>query len=93
MNVTSALTAFWAMQSVLSGGMLGLFLLGAFSRRCRPTRALIAAICGFAVLIWVTFGQKILPLPQLLHINLAIVLGTLTLVLIGAGCPWKRGNG
>lgn len=92
MNVTSALTAFWAMQSVLSGGMLGLFLLGAFSRRCQPTRAAIAAVCGFAVLIWVTFGQKILPLPQLLHINLAIVLGTLTLVLIGAGCPWKRGN-
>ena len=83
MNVQSALTAFWAMQSVLSGGMLGLFLLGAFSKHTRATHALIATLCGFITLAWVTFGQQVLPLPWLFHVNLAIVFGTLSIVVIG----------
>ena len=39
MNVSSALTVWWGMQSVLSGGMLGLFLLGAYSKRTTSTQA------------------------------------------------------
>lgn len=83
MNVQSALTVFWAMQSVLSGGMLGLFLLGAFAKRTRATHALIATFLGFVALAWVTFGQRLLPLPWLFHVNLAIVFGTLSIVVIG----------
>lgn len=84
MNVTSALTAFWAMQSVLSGGMLGLFVLGAFSRRTGSVQAVVATACGFLTLMWVAFGQRILPLPMLFHVNLAIVFGTLTTVVVGS---------
>ena len=35
------------------------------------------------MVIYITFGQKILPLPGLIHLNLAIALGTLTLFLVG----------
>ena len=83
MNVKSALTAWWGMQSVLSGGMLGLFLLGAYSRRTTSTQAVIATILGVLAVIYITFGQKILPLPGFIHLNLSIVLGTLTLFFTG----------
>ena len=83
MNVKSALTAWWGMQSVLSGGMLGLFLLGAYSRRTTSTQAVIATLLGVLAVIYITFGQKILPLPGFIHLNLSIVLGTLTLFFTG----------
>lgn len=83
MNVTSVLTTWWGLQSVLSGGMLGLFLLGAFARRTRPVQAAIATSVGLLAVAWVVFGEKVFGLPQILHVNLAIVVGTLTLVLTG----------
>ncbi len=83
MNVTSVLTTWWGLQSVLSGGMLGLFLLGAFARRTRPVQAAIATSVGLWAVAWVVFGEKVFGLPQILHVNLAIVVGTLTLVLTG----------
>ena len=83
MNVKSALTAWWGMQSVLSGGMLGLFLLGAYSRRTTSTQAIIATVLGLLVVVYITFGQKILPLPGWIHLNLSIALGTLTLFFVG----------
>ena len=84
MNVTSALTAFWALQSVLSGGMLGLFLLALLARRSRGVHAAIATALGLLAVAWVTFGQGWTDLPFRLHVNLAIVLGTVTLVAAGA---------
>jgi SSS family solute:Na+ symporter len=77
------LSAWWTLQGVLSGGMLGLFLIGAFARRTRAWHALVATVCGFAVLVWIVFGQKILPLPCALHANLSIVFATLTIVTVG----------
>ena len=84
MNVTSALTAFWAIQSVLSGGMLGLFLLALLARRARGTHAAVATALALAVIVWVTFGQGWTGFPFRLHVNLAIVLGTVALVATGA---------
>lgn len=84
MNVKSALTAFWALQSVLSGGMLGLFLLALLSRRSRGVHAAIATAFGLLAVAWVTFGQDLTGLSFRLHVNLAIVLGTVTLVAVGA---------
>lgn len=84
MNVTSVLTTWWAVQSVLSGGMLGLFLLGAFSRRTRRAQAAVATVLGIVVVLWIVFGQTLTFGRQLIHVNLAIVLGTFTLVLFGA---------
>ena len=79
----TVLGLWYVMQGVLSGGMLGLFLIGAFSKRTRPWHALVATACGFLVLAWVTFGQRILPLPWPLHVNLSIVFATLAIVTVG----------
>ncbi len=84
MNVTSVLTTWWALQSVLSGGMLGLFLIGAFSRRTRSAQAAVATAVGVLAVAWVVFGARLLDLPQVLHVNLAMVVGTAALVLVGA---------
>ena len=83
MNVTSVLTTWWAVQSVLSGGMLGLFLLGAFARRTRKTQAAVATGLGVLVVLWIVFGQALTFGHAVVHCNLAMVLGTMTLVLGG----------
>ena len=80
---TTVLGMWYVMQGVLSGGMLGLFLIGAFAKRTRPWHALVATACGFLVLAWITFGQRILPLPWPLHVNLSIVFATLAIVTVG----------
>lgn len=84
MNVKSALTAFWALQSVLSGGMLGLFLLALLVRRATGQQALVATAVCLLTILWVTFGQSWTGFSFRLHVNLAIVLGTVALVAVGA---------
>ena len=79
----TVLGIWYAMQGVLSGGLLGLFLIGAFAKRTGPTHALVATICGFLALAWVVFGQKMLPLPWPIHVNMSLVFGTLAIVMIG----------
>lgn len=81
----TVLGMWYTLQGVLSGGMLGLFLIGAFSKQTRKVHAIVATVCGFLALVWVTFGQKLLPLPWPLHVNLSIVFATLVLVLVGFG--------
>ena len=87
MNVTSVLTTWWAVQSVFSGGMLGLFLLGAFGRHTGKAHAMVATILGILVVLWIVFGQKLTFGHQVVHMNLAMVLGTLALVFAGAILP------
>ena len=65
------------LQSVLSGGMLGLFLLGWASRRVSPAHAGVATLLGMATVAWVVFFQKSF------HPNLSIVFGTSVLLLSG----------
>lgn len=83
MNVKSALTAWWGMQSVLSGGMLGLFLLGAYSKRTTSAQAAIATVVGLLTVVYITFGQHLFHVSHFIHVNLSIALGTLTLFLTG----------
>lgn len=80
---TSILSSWWTILSVFSGGMLGLFLIGAFARSVRSSHALVAVIVGFLLTLWMTLGQKTLPLPTAFHPNLSIVFATLSIVLIG----------
>ena len=47
------LTTWWAVQSVLSGGMLGLFLLGAFARQTRRKRVILATVLGLVAVLWI----------------------------------------
>jgi SSS family solute:Na+ symporter len=87
MNVSSVLTTWWAAQSVLSGGMLGLFLLGAFARRTRAVHAAVATALGVLTVFWIVFGAKLTGASQMLHVNLSIVAGTLVLVFSGVFFP------
>ena len=92
---TTVLSMWYVLQGVLSGGMLGLFLIGAFSKHTRPWQAVVATLCGFTLLVWVSCGQKLLPLPWPLHTNLSIVFATVTIVtvgfLLGSLCRRKPG--
>ena len=82
-NVDSILDAWWKLSSIFSGGMLGLFLLGYMAKRVKNIHALLGVICGFAVIAWIS-AWKWLGLPDPgLHEYLAIVLGTMTIFLVG----------
>ena len=79
----TVLGMWYVLQGVLSDGMLGLFLIGAFAKRTGSVHALVATVCGFLALLWVVFGQRILPLPWPIHINMSLVFGTLAVVVVG----------
>lgn len=76
-GVESALSTWWMLQSVLSGGMLGLFLLGWALRRVSSVQAGVATLLGMAAVAWVVFFQRSF------HPNLAIVFGTAVLFASG----------
>lgn len=57
MGVSSSLDAWWAISSVCSGGMLGLFLLGILSHA--PNSAAAAAtVLGVLVIVWMTVSSR-----------------------------------
>ena len=76
LGVDSALDAWWALSSIFSGGMLGLFLLGYISRKVRSVDAAIGVACGVVLVCWIV-------VTPLVHANLAIVFGTLLIFLVG----------
>ncbi|MDQ1355166.1 MAG: solute:Na+ symporter, family, partial [Acidobacteriota bacterium] len=51
-GVSSALDAWWKLAGIFSGGMLGLFLLGYFSRKAGNMAAAVGAALGILVIIW-----------------------------------------
>ena len=76
MSVQSALDAWWALASIFSGGMLGLFLLGYISRKARNFDAELGVVCGVILVCWIVISPFV-------HANLAIVFGTLLIFLVG----------
>ena len=97
-SVQSALDAWWQLSGIFSGGMLGLFLLGYFSRRARNIPAAVGAVIGILVIVWMTFSPgwtgslEVLRSP--FHSFLIPVIGTLLIFLIGLGLSrFKQKNG
>lgn len=76
MSVQSTLDAWWALASIFSGGMLGLFLLGYISRKARNFDAVLGVVCGVILVCWIVISPFV-------HANLAIVFGTLLIFLVG----------
>lgn len=74
----SILKTWWVMQSLLSGGMLGLFIIGVFARKSRSWHAAIAVACGTTALCWTTFfgGRFVSKI-------MALVFATITIVVLG----------
>lgn len=83
MNAKSAMDAWLAMQSIFSGGMLGLFLLGACVPKVRNAEAALACALGISVIAEIVLLRRVWPLPAILHVNLSIVFGTLVIFLTG----------
>jgi SSS family solute:Na+ symporter len=85
-NVKSALDTWWKLTSIFSGGMLGLFLLGAFSRYSRSPGAAAGVILGIAVIAWMSLSS-LADDPgrygNIFHSYLTIVFGTLAIFLTG----------
>ncbi len=88
-RVKSALDAWWALSSIFSGGMLGLFLLGYFSDKVRSIDAAIGVIVGALAICWVSLSPTYftndawISFKSPLHTNLAIVVGTTAIFLTG----------
>jgi SSS family solute:Na+ symporter len=86
-GVKSVLDVWWLLSGIFAGGMLGLFLLGIISRSTRNAEAFTATVIGVLVIIWLTFSGQLPagysyfrnPLNQ----NMTIVVGTLTIFLMG----------
>jgi len=92
-GVSNTLEGWWALSSIFSGGILGLFLLGLLSKAKNP-QAIFAVFLGVLVISWMSLSTILIRngLPQTLsnplHTNMAIVIGTLTIFLVGFGLTW-----
>lgn len=87
-RVESALQVWWNLAGIFSGGMLGLFLLGYFSRRVENVHAIIGVVVGLMVIIWMSISPQIFtgalePYQNPLHDYMTIVVGTLIIFLVG----------
>jgi SSS family solute:Na+ symporter len=86
-GVKSILDLWWQLAGIFAGGMLGLFLLGMISRSAGNAVAKLATAIGILVIVWMTFSA-LLPdqyagLRNPFHMNMVIVVGTLTIFLSG----------
>ena len=85
-NVKSALDAWWQLASIFSGGMLGIFLLAAFSRVAKSANALAGTIAGILVILWMSLSPLIWgddTMASRFHSYLTIVFATVTIFFIG----------
>lgn len=84
--VDNALDAWWALSSICSGGVLGLFLLAYLCPQSGKPQAVISVIIGVAALILITLQSDLVPgmdIPRFVHVNLGIVISTLLIFFIG----------
>jgi len=90
----SILDMWWELSGIFAAGMLGLFLLGLISRKAKNQQAVIATVIGVLVICWLTlsplldnsFGGFKNPMNK----NLTIVIGTLTIFLVGTFLSGKK---
>ncbi|MCB2408877.1 sodium:solute symporter [Hymenobacter lucidus] len=86
-GVKSVLDVWWELSGIFAAGMLGLFLLGVISRQTGNHEALTATIIGVLVILWMTFSGKLpdelATFRNPLHKSMIIVVGTLTIFLVG----------
>ena len=75
-TTNSALDTWWTLSGIFGGAMVGLFLLGIFTRTATQAAAIATAV-GIAVITAVTFS------PDTVHKLLAPVVGTLAILGVG----------
>ena len=83
-NAKSVLDIWWKYASILSGGMLGLFLLGVFTKTDNRS-GVIGLFSGIIMIIFLTIYPVINQTEEgLAHPYLTIVFGTITIFLTGS---------
>ena len=92
-SIKGALDAWWSLAGIFSGGMLGLFLLGVLSRRAQSFEAATAVVIGVLVITWASLS----PAQEAwwanpLHSFMTIIIGTLTIFLVGVVLSRGRGR-
>jgi solute:Na+ symporter, SSS family len=89
-RIKSALDVWWNLQGIFTGGMLGLFLLGLIAKRARNPQAMIAVAVGILLILWLSLSTTVIWPASMkgwsnpLHSSMTILLGTSSIVLIGA---------
>jgi SSS family solute:Na+ symporter len=95
-GVKSILDIWWQLAGIFAGGMLGLFLLGIISKSAGNAVAKLATTLGIIVILWMTFSylipEEYAVLRNSLHVNMVIVVGTLTIFLSGILLSQIRGR-
>jgi SSS family solute:Na+ symporter len=99
-DVQSALETWWKLASIFSGGMLGLFLLGYFSKKANNVAAISGVIAGVIVIGWMSLSPIFLKSADLhkyassFHSYLSIVFGTTVIFIVGflIGCFFNHLN-
>ena len=84
--VDNALDAWWALSSVCSGGVLGMFLLAYLCPDAKKQHVIPGVIVGVASLVLIALQTQLSDywgLPRFVHINLSIVVSTLLIFMIG----------
>jgi len=93
-GVKSLLDIWWELSGIFAGGMLGLFLLGMVSKASKNTEALTATIIGILVILWMTFSsffpENYAFLKSPFHKSMIIVIGTMTIFLVGLLLTYTR---
>ncbi|MCO6046233.1 sodium:solute symporter [Aeoliella sp. ICT_H6.2] len=87
----SVLDAWWTLSGIFSGALLGIFLLGVVSQRASRTAGLIGVGAGLLMILWLSLPRlentSIVSLSASLrnplHEHMTIVVGVLTVVLVG----------
>ena len=86
-GVQSILDMWWELAGILSGGMLGLFLLGMIEKKKKNAEAVTGTIVGILVILWMSlskyFPEQWQHLKSPFHVNMIVVVGTLTIFLVG----------
>ena len=84
--VDNALDAWWALSSVCSGGVLGMFLLAFLCPKAKKRHVVPGVVIGVASLILIALQTKLsdwMGISPFIHINLSIVVSTLLIFFIG----------
>ncbi len=95
-GVKSILDIWWELSGIFAGGMLGLFLLGMVAKKAKNAEAILGTIIGILVIVWMSlskhFPESMQHLKNPLHVNMTIVVGTLTIFLVGLLATKLRKN-
>ncbi len=82
-NAKNILDIWWQLSGMFAGGMLGLFLLGLIVKRAGNAAAVTGVLIGVIIIFWLSASWVPENLKPILHSNLTIVVGTLTIFLVG----------